>query len=171
MDANISIASLAQFPPVTGLQLEDRKVRRSTFDSLACSYGTVEQNTLSEPLERMGLPTIPPMAKCSSKTRSRLGGSDSTGFSRLPVPLTMIESPIHESEVTARTEDSVARTAAVYMNQMEQIDEFFGARPRNKMTTLSSWESKRESATRISKAAEREPSTLARRLFWHGLCE
>lgn len=151
MDANISIASLAQFPPVTGLQLEDRK------------------NTLSEPLERMGLPTIPPMAKCSSKTRSRLGGSDSTGFSRLPVPLTMIESPIHESEVTARTEDSVARTAAVYMNQMEQIDEFFGARPRNKMTTLSSWESKRESATRISKAAEREPSTLARRLFWHGL--
>lgn len=154
MDANGSIASLAQFLPMAGPQLEDR------------------ENTLSEPLERTGLPTIPPVAKCSSKIRSRLGGSGSTVSSRLPVPLTGPESPNQitiKSEVIAGTEDSVAHMAAVYMNQMEQIDEFFGARPRNKMTTLSSGNSKRESAICISKAAEREPSTLARRLFWHGL--
>ena len=174
MDANGSIASLAQFLPMDGPQLEDREACRSTFNSLACSYGTVEQNTLSDPLERTGLPTIPPVAKCSSKIRSRLGGSGSTVSSRLPVPLTGPESPNQitiKSEVTAGTEDSVAHMAAVYMNQMEQIDEFFGARPRNKMTTLSSGDRKRESAICISEAVEREPSTLARRLFWHGLCE
>ncbi|THH21456.1 hypothetical protein EW146_g89 [Bondarzewia mesenterica] len=169
MHASIPTSYPSLSPDMAGTWPENEKIHDSDMVTIPLERSAVDLYALPVLPYQSATPAKPPATQSSWKHFFR-SGIEPTPSSQLNRSTRRQGSAPGSSQVRP-SQGATAYETAVYVNQMDQIGQFFGGRPDNRTTPLSMPNDvcdHHKAAGGTGDKKPEEPKTLARTLFWNG---